>query len=149
MKLIVNKTTGRIENDYLLAYGDFECKSLLDSWTDINGNINLMPDTKLVSIPDDAYDFSGSNDGHTNTYYYIDNQIVLKKIIEPEYVRQQIEALELELKKTDYKVIKAYEAQLVGLNVPYDFGIVHEERQAVRDKINELKSLLNQEGGVI
>ena len=39
----------------------------------------------------------------------------------------------------DYKIIKCYEASLMGKEVPYDAKALIAERQTVRDKINALQ----------
>lgn len=51
-----------------------------------------------------------------------------------------IESLKSELQASDYKVIKCAEAMAVGADMPYDVAILHNERQALRDKINKLES---------
>ena len=51
-----------------------------------------------------------------------------------------IESLKSELQESDYKVIKCAEAMAVGAELPYDMTELHKERQALRDKINELES---------
>ena len=51
-----------------------------------------------------------------------------------------IESLKSELQESDYKVIKCAEAMAVGADMPYDMASLHKERQALRDKINELES---------
>ena len=51
-----------------------------------------------------------------------------------------IESLKSELQESDYKVIKCSEAMAVGAELPYDVESLHKERQALRDKINELES---------
>lgn len=51
-----------------------------------------------------------------------------------------IESLKSELQESDYKVIKCAEAMAVGAEMPYDVASLHKERQALRDKINELES---------
>lgn len=144
MVLIVNKITGRIINDYLLKDGDMNSEQLFDTWRTPNEYVVYPNNCYLVLKKDDEYNFNADEDqaGYTNTYYYIDGEIALKRIVEPEYVCQQIEALENELSKTDYMVIKAYEASLIGEKVLYDFNQVHAERQAIRDRINYLKDLL-------
>lgn len=144
MVLIVNKETGRIINDYLLKDGDLKSEQLFDSWKQKEGVVVHPDNCSVILKQDNEYDFSVDEEiqGYTNTYYYTDEQIVLKRIVEPEYVRQLIDTLEKELSKTDYKVIKAYEASLIGEQVPYDFNQVHADRQAIRDKINSLEELL-------
>ena len=52
----------------------------------------------------------------------------------------EIERLKSELQESDYKVIKCAEAIAVGAEMPYDMESLHNERQALRDKINELES---------
>ena len=52
----------------------------------------------------------------------------------------EIERLKSELQESDYKVIKCAEAMAVGAEMPYDMESLHKERQALRDKINELES---------
>lgn len=52
----------------------------------------------------------------------------------------EIEHLKSELQESDYKVIKCAEAMAVGAEMPYDVASLHKERQALRDKINELES---------
>lgn len=56
-------------------------------------------------------------------------------------VEEQIDALKRELEATDYKIIKCSECQLLGAEMPYDVVAIHEERQAIRDKINALESV--------
>ena len=52
----------------------------------------------------------------------------------------EIERLKSELQESDYKVIKCAEAMAVGAELPYNMTELHKERQALRDKINELES---------
>ena len=52
----------------------------------------------------------------------------------------EIERLKSELQESDYKVIKCAEAMAVVAVMPYDVASLHKERQALRDKINELES---------
>ena len=52
----------------------------------------------------------------------------------------EIERIKSELQESDYKVIKCAEAMAIGADMPYDVASLHNERQAFRDKINELES---------
>lgn len=52
----------------------------------------------------------------------------------------EIERLKSELQESDYKVIKCAESMAVGAEMPYDVASLHNERQSLRDKINELES---------
>ena len=56
-----------------------------------------------------------------------------------------IERLKSELQEGDYKVIKCAEAMAVGAEMPYDVASLHKERQALRDKINELEKAMSDE----
>lgn len=51
-----------------------------------------------------------------------------------------IESLKSELQESDYKVIKCAEAICLNAEMPYNMTALHKERQALRDKINELES---------
>ena len=51
----------------------------------------------------------------------------------------EIERMKSELQESDYKVIKCSEAMAVGAELPYDAQALHKERQALRDKINQLE----------
>lgn len=55
-------------------------------------------------------------------------------------IHMEIEHLKSELQESDYKMIKCVEAMAVGIEMPYDVESLHNERQALRDKINELES---------
>ena len=52
----------------------------------------------------------------------------------------EIDRLKSELQDSDYKVIKCAEALTIGAKMPYDVESLHKVRQALRDKINELES---------
>lgn len=45
----------------------------------------------------------------------------------------------------DWKIVKCMEAKLLGENLPYDIDKLNTERQKVRDRINELESLIIKE----
>lgn len=59
-------------------------------------------------------------------------------------IKQKVADLKQALTDSDYKVMKCYEASMLGQPMPYDIEEVHAERQAMRDKINELEPLLPQ-----
>jgi len=60
---------------------------------------------------------------------------------DPAMARREIERLRAELAAGDYKTAKCYEASLLGMPPPYDMNGLHQERQAARDRINELERL--------
>lgn len=51
----------------------------------------------------------------------------------------KIRELKTLLASTDYQIIKCSECQLLGQDMPYDVAELHEQRQAIRDKINKLE----------
>ena len=51
----------------------------------------------------------------------------------------EVEELKMQLQESDYKVIKIAECVACGLPLPYDAAQLHSERQAIRDRINELE----------
>ncbi|MCM1502286.1 MAG: hypothetical protein NC115_06420 [Bacteroidales bacterium] len=57
-----------------------------------------------------------------------------------ELIDDDINSLKSQLAATDYKVLKCYEANLLGMEQPYDIERVHSERQSIRDRINSLQS---------
>ena len=65
---------------------------------------------------------------------------------EREILEQEIRNLECDLRASDYEVIKAYEYEKCGIKAPYDMDSVHKERQAKRDRINEIQALLAKGG---
>ena len=65
-----------------------------------------------------------------------------EKIQNLAYYKNQIKALKEELDNTDYKVIKCYEAFLVGEAMPYNAQDLHTTRQSIRDNINSLEVAL-------
>lgn len=62
-------------------------------------------------------------------------------------LEQEICNLECDLRASDYEVIKAYEYEKCGMKAPYDIDSVHKERQAKRDRINEIQKILDGGGG--
>ena len=59
-----------------------------------------------------------------------------------EDIKERIAEIEAKLSATDYKIIKCYEYQLVGLDLPYNISELHTERQSLRDEINALEEKL-------
>ena len=57
-------------------------------------------------------------------------------------IMHQIASLKETIDSTDYQIIKCYEYALNKLELPYDAAALHEERQALRDQINELEQQL-------
>lgn len=79
-----------------------------------------------------------------DSYKIIDGKVVQFWEIktDPEAINIQINELKEQLSESDYKVLKCCECSLVGKILPYDIQELHTERQAIRDEINRLESLL-------
>ena len=91
------------------------------------------------------------NNINPNEYYVNKKEVFIKdgqfystyvSFIDYKKCGNEITNLKQQLSNTDYKVIKNMEAQLVNEELPYDSVTLHTERQALRDKINELEELL-------
>lgn len=54
-------------------------------------------------------------------------------------IQMEIERLKSELQESDYKITKIAEAMSIGAELPYDAKALHKERQALRDRINQLE----------
>lgn len=60
-------------------------------------------------------------------------------------IQMEIERIKSELQESDYKVIKCAEAICLNAELPYNMTELHNERQALRDKINELEKAMSDE----
>lgn len=63
---------------------------------------------------------------------------------ERELIEQEIRDLTCDLNASDYKIAKYVEYVTLGKPAPYDIDELHAERQAKRDRINELKEALEE-----
>ena len=73
----------------------------------------------------------------------------MEQNVEKENLEAELRVLRSELQAStsdigDWKVIKALEYQLAGQKIPYDMEKLNSDRQKVRDRINEIESLLAQ-----
>lgn len=59
-------------------------------------------------------------------------------------IANDIEKIRELLSESDYKITKAYEYFLVGKKVDYDVEDLHNERQSLRDQINDLESKIKE-----
>lgn len=75
------------------------------------------------------------DDGDKIAYKY-------ETVFDVQKLRRDIEANKEALTASDYKIIKCYEASLLGDPLPYDIESLHVERQGFRDKINELETTI-------
>jgi hypothetical protein len=59
--------------------------------------------------------------------------------------KNKIERLKDELYAGDYKVVKNAELLAKGMSAEYDVDALHEERQAIRDEINLIQGMTDEE----
>lgn len=144
MNIVVDKRTGYIVNPETLTEGanlDF-----LNNFKNFDGEIVLPPHLEVIELdetrsdPDKPY--------HYKHYYYVNDEVECRYILSKDLIEKEIDRLKKVLSDSDYIVIKSYEATMIGQPVEYNMGEIHVSRQELRDKINELEELLNQEGGV-
>ena len=116
-------------------------------------NIVSLKGTKENNSGFKTYRLSGEQLGdfsdYTTTYRVLDDEVQYSNDgsiwVEPTpqpyepTVEDEINALKKELESTDYKIIKCSEYQLLRQDMPYDVAELHEQRQALRDKINKLE----------
>lgn len=105
--------------------------------TEINHGTEEQPDIQQI-FSDVSLGWSEANEELAKREAYNGEYTIEDDGIEPT-VEEQITSLKEQLSSTDYKIIKCSEAQLVGEELPYDIAELHTERQALRDKINELE----------
>lgn len=90
-----------------------------------------------------------ANEGETAALYFdeIDNKIYQRWAIEVDasYYLKQIDECKSKLSASDYKIIKSYEAQLVGDALPYNITELREQRQSLRDEIHEFEKRIKSE----
>lgn len=74
-----------------------------------------------------------------------DDRISFKyeKVFDKKGILSEIEQLKEILSGGDYRITKCYEASLTGEPLPYDIKSLREERQKVRNRINELERNLS------
>jgi len=79
-----------------------------------------------------------------DSYVIEDNKIVQSWTIDIDkpMIQNQINDLKMQLSDTDYRITKCFEYSLIGEELPYDIGKLHTERQAIRDEINRLQTIL-------
>lgn len=108
---------------------------------------NLSSEWKPVDEIDERKTISDDEDYTIRLVPYDNgNRISFKyeKVVNTTKIQGEIDAIKAELSKTDYQVIKCYEASLVGEELPYDIKALHTERDLKRAKINTLETnLLN------
>lgn len=89
--------------------------------------------------------------------FYLENKMLINKTIKYEQgvlnqIRSKentVQILKNELKKTDYQIIKCFEAFISNKQMPYDYNILENKRIAWRNEINILEEEIKHLGKVI
>ena len=146
---------GYIEDGYLRAVN---LEPIAQNYKDSDGTVktriisiemqkqSLGSGWKLVDVVDESK--LQCEDGYTIMLIPFDAgdhiSYEYKKIFDTQKYKKEINDLKQQLSDSDYKVSKCYEASLLGEQMPYDIQVLHTERQAARDRINELENVINQ-----
>jgi len=94
---------------------------------DILLDTDIDPDMVTHEDFDSAFNFVKTKYlNRVNTMKYIERVVFLKN----------------ELSLDDYKIIKCYEAQLIGEPMPYDITELVNKRNLIRAQINELEAII-------
>lgn len=114
--------------------------SISEQVADLSGNgwkpVETIDESKLIPIDNDhIVRLVPFDNGDHISYKY-------ESVFDYQKARNQILVLKEQLAEGDYKIIKCYEANLLGNALPYSISDLHAERQELRNKINELELLL-------
>lgn len=148
IKLIVSTKTDSIFNTFEFTGEGISYQQYITAFQLVDGSYILPDDLTEIEVADfTVTERLPPKYGHRTEFRYDFGANTVYELYIPEVylIKEDIAKLTKQLTDTDYKVIKSYEASLIGRTVPYDFNQVHAERQAIRDKINELEGLLNSE----
>lgn len=134
----------KINKNVVQITGYFQVKTtgFTLSRPDMNDNWNYSSFTTVYREVEGGVQFS--NDGSV----YVEPEIMEPKESTEEEnktveIQVEITQLKAELAASDYKIIKCAECDLANESAPYDIDKLHDERQVLRDKINELESELD------
>ena len=115
-----------------------------------NELLKKLDDEFIEFIPQHKHNLDLGEFDEAETYISVEGNKIYQRWRKCEnnlgLINDKIQFLKSELGSTDYKIIKAYEAKLSMSDAPYtqdELDKIIAERQALRDKINELEGLLN------
>ncbi len=98
--------------------------------------VDLVDEQLLMSCEENYfYRLQPYDAGDHIAYEYI-------KMFDTQKFKNQINDLKQKLSGNDYKITKCMEARLLDMPLPYDVQYVHEENQAMRDRINEIEEFI-------
>lgn len=134
MKIVVHKSSRDIINSYMFYNNDIED----------GDNFENNEDYEIIEVSDSYLHSLEPDYRSIKIFKYINGEIVVEDEFNEDIITNRIQSLKQQLTDSDYKIVKAYEAQLINGSTTYDFEEVHAERQSLRDEINELEAILMQ-----
>lgn len=136
MKIAVRKTDGYVLNGYMLYDGlvhDYEAeKHVFEVEEYEEFEIQELP-----CFPDKEW--------FSKHLYYKTGCVSASYIPQAYMIQQELIKLHRDINLSDYKVIKTYEASLLGIDPEYNMQEVYTMRQSIRDRINKLENYLKTE----
>lgn len=97
--------------------------------------VDLIDESKMVVDENYTISLVPYDNGERISYRY-------EKNFDRKSVLAKIQSLKNELSADDYKIIKSYEATLIGENLPYNVGELSMKRRVIREEINRLELLI-------
>lgn len=124
-----NPESGEIETKVITV--EDQIKDLPPGWKPLE-----RIDEKCMSASKEGYVVSAIpyDAGETISYHY-------EMVPDFQAMRVRLANLKEQLASSDYRVVKCYEASLIGDPLPYDITELHISRQKIRDQINNLEAL--------
>lgn len=121
----------RENEDYPLDNGEYEAYTTLyrvgDGWYELSNDGSVYETPQPIEV-------------HEPTKEELE---ALAKQEQKRQLQSEIDSLKKQIESTDYQIIKSYEYSLVGLETDYDITVLHNTRQMLRDRINELQTQYN------
>mgnify|MGYP007091035108 CR=1 FL=1 len=102
--------------------------------------VDIIDESKMVTDEYYSIYLTPYDSGDRISYQY-------EKVFDKKAVSDEVRKLKRRLSSTesdigDYKITKCYEASLSDEPLPYDIKTLREERQKVRNRINELEEII-------
>lgn len=137
----------KISKNIVEIIGDFPIQDLGFTLSRVNQNDNwdYSSFTTIYRELDEGAQFSNDGSIYVEPVIPIPTDEELAEMEERERIsniNNEISELKAKLDASDYKIIKCFECSMVGLEMPYDVEQLHEQRQAIRDIINEKENEL-------
>lgn len=138
----------KISKNIVEIKGDFPIKDVgfTLSRPDMNDGWDYLSFTTIYKEIENGVQFSNDDSVYVEPVIPTPTAEELAEIEERERIsaiQNEINELKAQLEATDYKVIKCYEYDAVGMEIPYNVEELHSERQAIRDVINEKEHEIN------